>query len=490
MTVSRSLFRSNRFSLLVGGLHWLSTFFTERLVFEVPPTEHLLNYILCKLIVLAALIAFWELIRQALLSPQRRESPLRQYLLYALPCLAVMAVWLVLYHPFVLSGDELNLYERAIRLDSFAFWFNYPSGYYWISSLMIFPHPMGPVFIKVLLQSLTAGYCVARQNRITGKSTGWLIYLLFLLPFVLDQGISAHRLPTYGILYLFFAAKLLYDRLERRSLSLKTLILLSAVVGLLAIWRSEGIYLIPLGGILLFTAYRLKWGKALLKPALIYLLTLVLIALPQLQGYLDSEAGVTLRTKPLCGYVLCNMFRNGLTEEMISEERESIEGYLKLSTVAEYNAVYGDQNYSSSLIMSGTEEADYETQERFCNGVKRVVLRHPLIYLRSQWNAWRYTSSQYSFDFSHGVFQGLRFLSYRLWLPCLLVLLTCLLALLRRKWPVFWLSGGAMVNWLLVFLLMPAAYPKYFYVNYLLGYFFALMGLCFLFGRKRNGKAA
>ncbi len=485
-----SIFRSKRFSLAAGGLQWLATFFLERRVFEVPPTEDLLNYIPCKLLALLALVAFWELIRQALLSPERRESPLRQYLLYALPCLGVTAVWLVCNHPFVLTGDELNLYRRAVRLDSFAYWFNYPSGWYWITSLMILPHPMGPVVIKVFLQSLTAGYCVARQSRITGKSTGWLIYLLFCIPFVLDQGISAHRLPIYGLLYLFFAAKLLYDRLERKPLTLKTLILLSAVAGLLAIWRSEGIYMLPLGGILLFTAYRLKWGKPLLKPALIYLLILALIALPQLREYQNSQAGVSLRTEPLCGYALCNMFRNGLTEDMVSEEREDIEGYLKLSTVAEYNETYGDLNYKSALIMEGTEEADYAARAAFCSAVKGVALRHPLIYLRSQWNAWRYVSSQYPLDFSQGFFQSLRLMTYRVWLPCALVLLTCVLALLRRKWLVFWLSGGALANWVIVFLLMPAAYPKYFYVDYLLGYFFALAGLCFLVRRGRHEKAA
>lgn len=484
-----SIFRSKRFSLAAGGLQWLATFFLERRIFEVPPTEDLLNYIPCKLLALLALVAFWELIRQALLSPERRESPLRRYLLYALPCLGVTAVWLVCNHPFVLTGDELNLYQRAVRLDSFAYWFNYPSGWYWITSLMILPHHMGPVVIKVFLQSLVAGYCVARQSRLTGKSTGWLIYLLFCIPFVLDQGISAHRLPIYGLLYLFFAAKLLYDRLERKPLTLKTLILLSAVAGLLAIWRSEGIYMLPLGGILLFTAYRLKWGKNLLKPALIYLLILALIALPQLREYQNSQAGVALRTEPLCGYALCNMFRNGLTEDMVSEEREDIEGYLKLSTVAEYNETYGDENYKSALIMEGVEEADYAARKAFCTAVKGVALRHPLIYLRSQWNAWRYVSSQYPLDFSQGFFQSLRLMSYRVWLPCVLVLLTCVLALLRRKWLVFWLSGGALANWTIVFLLMPAAYSKYFYVDYLLGYFFALAGLCFLL-RRRHEKAA
>lgn len=490
MTHQKSIFQSRRFSWVAGGLHWLATFFLERLVFQVPPTANLLNYILCKLLVLGALTAFWELIRQGLLSPERKQSPARQYLLYALPCLAVTLGWLFVRHPFVLEGDELNLFQRAVRLDSFAYWFNYPSGFYWISCLMVIPHPMGPVFIKVLLQSLVAGYCVARQSRITGKATGLPIYLLFCLPFVLDQGISAHRLPIYGMAYLFLVAKLLYDRLEGKTLDRKTFLLLSALIGLLAIWRTEGIYLVPLGFILLFTAYRLKWGRHLWKNLGAYLLVLAVIALPQLQAYVDSDAGVALRTKPLCGYVLCNMFRNGLTEDMVADQREDIESYLKFSAIEEYNKTYGDQNYAEAMIMNATEAADYGTQERFCNGVKSVVLHHPVIYLRSQWNAWRYVSAQYPMDFSRGVGHTLYYMTYRMWLPCILVLLTCLAALWKRKWLLFWLSGGALANWAVVVALMPAAYPKYFYVDYLLGFFFALAGLCFLMGRNRNEKAA
>lgn len=477
-----SLWEENRFALIAGTLHWLATFFLERLFLTVSPLAEPVNYVLCKLLLLAALIGFWRLILRGFSS---RGNPERAYLLASLPCLLILTVWLLRWHSFVLVSDELNLYERATRLDSFAYWFCYPSGYYWICGLMLIPHPMGPTFVKLILQSLVAGYCTARQARLTGWRSAWLMYVLFLLPFVLDQGISAHRLPTYGMLYLFLLAKLYYDHREGAAPRLPVLVLLSAVIGILAIWRSEGIYLVPLGAIWLTVAYRLWGQKGLWKKGLLYALTLILVALPQLKAYTDSEAGVSLRAKPLYGYVLCNMFRNGLTEDMVAEERADIEGYLRLDTIRSFNDEYGDDNYKSAMVMRGVEEAGYDTQRRFCDAVKRVILRHPLIYLRAQWNAWRYTSAQYTADFSHP-FAALANLSRRQWLPSVLVLLFAIFALLRRRWLVFWFCCGGLANWVLVFLLMPAAFAKYFYVDYLMGWFLLLCLLCELTGRKNR----
>lgn len=479
--------RRHRLPLLLALVQWLASFGLERLVFTVPPTAHLFDYLLCKLLLFAVMFAFWRFLCHA-----RRGGWERSVLLHALPYLAVLIVWLLLYHPFVLTADELNIYQHAVQLDSFSYWFNYLTGYYWIMGLMVIPHPMGPVFLKLLLQALIVGYVVARQTRLSGK-WGWLLYLPFCFPFVLEQGISAHRLPVYGMLYLFLMAKLVYDRREDRRPDRRTLAGLSLLIGVLVIWRTEGIYLAPLGAVLLCVAYRVKVNRAAWKKLPVYVLLLAVVALPQLKGYfVDSDLSLGLRTKPLCGYALCNMFRNGLTEDMIAEERADIEGYLDLQTIRDYNARNGDLNYSSALIMDGAKEADYAAQERFCDAVKRVILKHPLIYLKSQWNAWRYTSDQYGADFSGGLpglFHGLYALSCKVWIPTALVALFCLIALVRRNWLVFWLTGCGLANWVIVTVFMPAAYAKYFYVDYLMGYFLLFAGLCCLLARWRRRHA-
>lgn len=473
----------------VALAHWLTTFATERLVLEVAPTAHFLNYLLCKLLLLAALFGFWRLLWRALLDPERRASQERRTLCCALPYLAVLVLWMLLMRPYALVADERNLYERAIRLDSYAYWFNYLSGFYWITCLMAVPHYLGPVLIKMLLQALICGYCVSRQVKQSGK-WGLLLYLLFLLPLTLDLGVSAHRLPTYGLAYLFFAAKLYYDWRDGKRLTVPELVWLSALVGVLAFWRSEGIYLTVLGAILICVAYRVRRADGLWKKLAVYALTLVLVFLPQLQAYADSEAGLSLRTKPLCGYLICNMFRNGLTEADVADERADIEAYLKFDTIKDYNERLGDENYYQAYVMDGVEKADYAAQERFCAAVKRVVLHHPLVYLRAQCGAFGYVHRQYPVSLSGlgAAVKSAVHVTYWPSIPTIFVLGACLYGLLRRRWLVFWLAGGGLANFAIVFLLMPAAYVKYFYVDFLLGWFFLLVGVIALLRRRSNAK--
>ena len=479
--------RENRFAFIVSILHWLLTFYLERLVLVVAPTEHLFTYCACKAILLVLLFGFWRMIWRGLFSPDRRTNREFPQLIVALAFLAVLAVWFYLRHPLTLPMDEQNLFDRATRLDDFAYWFNYPSGYYWIMGIMLIPHYLGPVWIKMGLQALLAGYCYARQRERSGTWRALPIVGLFLLPFVLTQGISAHRLPTYGVLYLFLVAKLVYDRLDNCRLDTATLVMETAMLAVLAIWRSEGIYFSVLGLILIAVAYRVPIRKASLKKAAVYALIFVMAVLPQLSAYFNAAAPLSLRAKPLYGYVLCNMFRNGLTEEMIAEEREDIELYLPLSAVHSFNEMYGDGNYEAAYIMNNVlPDVEYADQERFCAAVKQVCIKNLPIYFKSQFNAWIYTNSQYPVGSDVGLVRSIVNLSSKVWIPTLLVFVLCIAALVKRWWLTFWLTGGAIGNWLLVVTLMPAAYAKYFYVDYLLGYFLLFMGLCQLLSNAKK----
>lgn len=480
----RNFISSKRIALLLALVHWLSSFFTERLILTVSPRAHAVDYALCKLILLVALVLFWDFVIRIFQSKESRRTAM-----YALPYLLVLILWLFLRHPFVLEADELNLFTRATELDSFAYWFNYFSGYYWIICLMLLPFPMGPVFIKLLLQALVVGYCLNHQRNHSGKWATLLLYLPFLLPFVLDLGLSAHRLPLYGMLYLFLAAKLFYDHKERRTLDRKTLVLLSVIIAVLAFWRTEGIYLTVFGAGLILIAYRIplrKNWKKLWKKALCYGLILLLVALPQLSAYTNAPAPLSLRTKPLCGYALSNMLRCGLTvEEISAEDYAAIDAYLPMEQVLAFNERRGDSGFAQADVMELVRpDIDYPTQEKFCNAVKHLILSHPFLYLKSQLLAFNYTSRQYPLtgDLKNTLLYG----SYRQWLPLILCFVFFLYSLLRKRWMTLALSFCALCNWALVTALMPAAYAKYFYVDYLMGWFLLFVGLSCLLSRRKE----
>ena len=75
-------------------------------------------------------------------------------------------------------------------------------------------------------------------------------------------------------------------------------------------------------------------------------------------------------------------------------------------------------------------------------------------------------------------------------LSALLLLAFAVLDLIRRRWLPLGLCLAGLCNFGIVFLLMPAAYAKYFYATYLLGYFLLLCGgIDRIFGRKDKAYA-
>lgn len=150
------------------------------------------------------------------------------------------------------------------------------------------------------------------------------------------------------------------------------------------------------------------------------------------------------------------------------------------------NETAGDGNYESARIMDAARSGvSYAQQEAFVSACKRVILRHPLIYLRAQWGAFRYLCAKYPVSRSAGWARAVYNLSYQVWPAALLLLAFAVWDLLRRRWLPLGLCLAGLCNFGIVLLLMPAAYAKYFYATYLLGYFLLLCGgIDCLFGRK------
>ncbi|MBR4308003.1 MAG: hypothetical protein IKT58_00255 [Oscillospiraceae bacterium] len=479
--------KEKRLPLILTLFLWLLSFYTEGFYFTVARGSHLLTYCACKVVLFLGVFLFLEFLIRAIRTP---EDPSRVILAYSGIYLILLLGWLFKMMPHTLQGDELNIYNHGKELDAMAYWFNYFTGYYWISCSMLFPFQLGAVFVKVVLHALVIGYCTYRLSKAASPRAALLLFLPYLQPFVLDLGCSAHRLPIYGILYLFLGAKLFFDHKEGKSMDRKTLVLLSVVIAILSFWRTEGLYLTVAGPILVLVAYRVPVKgqlSRLWKPALCYFLILVLVALPQLAAYMDkNKPSVIVRSEPLCGYALANMLRNGLEEgDIPPEEYAAIDRYISFRDLEEFNQTNGDRAYAHAMVMSlASGDADFEVREAFCDAVKSLILRHPFIYLRSQWNSFRYTSSQY--DYLRGKTEYLRYFSYRQWIPLILCLCFLVYGLLRKKYVTLLLSLCAVGNWALVTALMPAAYAKYFYVDYLLGYFFLFVGLAMLLSGKRK----
>lgn len=486
--------RKERVPLVLALLHWLATFYLETLFLEVPRSAHWFNYLLCKALVLAALACFWRLLWRGLTCPGSTE---RQVLLYALPSLAVLGAYLLYSHDFTLVSDELNIYLHAKQLDNYASWFVCYTGFYWISSLMVCPVMMGPVYLKVLLQALLCGYCVFRLRRLVKSPWAYLLYVFFCMPGLLTNGISAHRMPTYGLLYLLFAAQLLFDFLERAPLGRGKLVLLSIAAAVLTHWRSEGIYMLIWGWILILLAYRVRGRRAVAKVLAVFYCLHLLVFAPQYVGSMVEDSRyLNLRMQHFYAYAMVNMQRNGLDTEKCSSQLEAMAVVTPQEGIDYLNETIGYGNYGQAYLLTSAnpylvEGYSLDDLNTFCNAARSVIFQQPLVFLRAQFNAWRYASSQLPVTWSGGprvLLNSLFNLLSRPLYPFLLTGLFWLAALIRKRWLEFFLTAGVLGNWAIVVLLMPAAYVKYFYVIYLVGYFLLFFKLiCWLSQRRGKG---
>ncbi|HOO27998.1 MAG TPA: hypothetical protein PLU43_05995, partial [Lachnospiraceae bacterium] len=484
-------------------LHLCITFFTDRQIFTVSPKEGAADYILCKCLAYAALFFFYLALYHLLIDKNRKEQPITKIIKCALPYLIVLAVVMVIKLPGgYLSNDETLIYNAAVSLTHYT-WFYYITTYYYIVSLMLIPNYFGPIMIKILIEFLTVGYFVYRLKRILGNSYGSFGYLLFLLYPVIAYTTSAHRLPIYYLLYLVLITTLLFDYMEKKELHASKALSLLFLGAILTQWRTEGIYLVVLLPILLFLVYKnIRTKKNALAVVFSFLLIQYIVSVPQ-NGLLPNnmDAAANDRMKPFYAYTITNMVRNNLNREKNAEDLAIVDQYLSLDTMDAINDYYGDINYEDVLILYkegyiGTRpDATIEDFTNYAAALKRIFINNPGVFLKTRWGAFCYAALPYKITFEGLQLRQLfsfavsivKTISYNLFIPLSIILLLCIYALVKRRWFTFFTAGGLLAHWFIVFILAPASYFKYYFPVYIIAYFYVLLLILQLvYNRKQH----
>ncbi len=497
----KTLLKEHPAVCLAAGLsliHWAVTFFTDRLIFEVSPSDNLFDYSVCKVLALIALYAFYYGIASLVF---RKNRPLKEILLAALIYLPVMAVVCFIKLPQgYLSNDETLIVSSALHLEHYT-WFYYLTTYFYIVSFMLIPAYLGPIFIKLLIEFLVVGYTVCRIKGTFGRPWGYFGYLLFLLYPVIAYTTSAHRLPVYFLLYLFLFTTLLFDGIEKKEPSrLKTVCLL-LLGALLTQWRTEGIYLLLLVPVLMLFVYpTLRKKKALITLILLSGLIQYLVSVPQ-NGIVAREMGAAAddRMKPFYAYTITNMFRNGLDPEKNADDLAIVDKYLSLEKIDAINAYYGDINYEDVLILYDNdfagvrEEATVTDFFNYANALKRIFKNNPGTFLRTRIGAFCYAALPYKIETGSGLISlgisVVKSLSYNLFIPLGIVLILCVYSLFQKRFYSFFATAGILAHWFIVFILAPASYFKYYFPVYIMAYFYLLLLILQLpYNRKHDEK--
>ncbi|MBP5383776.1 MAG: hypothetical protein J6Y57_02255, partial [Lachnospiraceae bacterium] len=312
---------------------------------------------------------------------------------------------------------------------------------------------------------------------------------------------SAHRLPVYFLLYLLLISTLLFDLIRKRPLSKSKAVLLLLLGAILTQWRTEGIYLLVLLPILmLFVYHELRSRKTFCIFLLVMLFIQYLVSVPQ-NGLVAREMGAAAddRMKPFYAYTITNMFRNGLDREANAEDLAIVDRYLALDKIDAINEYYGDINYEDVLILyqegfvGVREEAGVTEFFEYAAALKRIFLHNPGVFLKTRIGAFCYAAMPYHIETGNGIvslgISIVKSLSYNLFIPLILIAVFCITALFKKRWFSFFLTGGVLAHWFIVFILAPASYFKYYFPVYITAYFYLLLLILQWFaGRKQEEK--
>ena len=462
-------------------IHWILTFFTDRLIFTRTDESNILNYIGCKALLLLILIAAWK----ALLEHKKNTVDILKFAgIYLIPLIFVLAVKLP---QGFLSNDESLIFEEAVTLSDYT-WFSYITTWYYIISLMLIPWKYGPIIVKVIIQLLVCGYCVKRLSDRCGVRYGVFCYIPFVFYPVIAYTTSAHRIPVYFLLYAFLLLKLYMDKDEERAPGKKEMLLLLLLGALLTQWRTEGIYLVFLLPVLLLIAYpQFRNGKRFIMLIGLFFLIQYIVSVPQ-NGIIPGRMGdkANNRMAPFYAYTVTNMMRNGLDREKNSADLERVGRYLDIGTIDRINNDLKEINYEDVLILyypgyvGVKEEASPEDYNAYTEGCKNIFINNPDVFFRTRCGAFNYAALPYRIDTGDGgvsgifklVFSAVKAGFYNLYIPLILLLIGFIVFLIRKMWFEFFAAAGLIGHFIIVFVLAPASYFKYYFPIYFTVYLY------------------
>ena len=483
---------------MVAAVHTLLTLISDRGIFTFPDvsssgyTAAIFDYSLCKILTCIVLYfiytALWQLV-----SKNRKEHCVYDIVMCALPYLVVIiAVCFIKLPQGYLTNDESSILNDAMNL-THSTWFNVLTPYFFSVSLMILPFKYGPIIAKLIIEFLTVGYVVYRSKRYFGPKTGLIAYILFLLYPVIAYTTSAHRLPVYFLLYLILMVKFIFDYLEGHKITPGMIFLIILLGSVLTQWRTEGIYLAALVPILLFLVYpHLRNKKNVLMVLILSVIIQYAVSIPQnaFSGAQLSDAAND-RMKPFWAYTITNMYRNGLDLNKNADDLAIVDKYLSLDAIAAINEHYGDINYEDVLILyqegfvGVREDAGVTEFVNYSDALKRIFISNPDVFIRTRIGAFIYAALPYHVTFegfgikslARFAFSLVKSLSYNLFIPLAIIVFVLIRSLAKRKWIDFFITGGLLAHWFIVFILAPASYFKYYFPIYIMAYWFVIMSI-------------
>lgn len=483
-------------------LVWAVTFWTDTKLFSADglnmnclPVDTAmvpLMHILTKALVLLCLFLFFEFIVYAWKRPK--------LLVPFIVLMCIYGIGLLITYPGYYMNDDPIIFSYATRYYP-VYWHNYLTSLFYMVAMSLFPASAAPVLLSDVIYALVFSYLYYRADRIYHSNRCLLLLIGGVLPFTLLGALMCFRPAVYAGFFLFYFIYLYFEWKEEASLTTGKLFLLSLLTGILALWRSESLVLLPLGLFLFGFAYR-NVRKAFVFLILATVL-FVIVKIPQSIGedkYYGSDYLIISTTRPLTVILHRDQTYPGSEEDLANINAVTDLGYIHNDTLScsAYNRYNTDHN-EGRYTQSG---ASKEAQSAYLRSAVRLILNNFDLYLGERVQLFCVTNGFFGYDpdivldlkmvastdfhlYEHDRLYGMEMLKaykrlplsyhdgYALWLfryggeafiPMLIVLLfATVISIIRRKWFLLFGFLALLAREAVIFLTAPASFIQYSY---------------------------
>lgn len=495
-------------ALLIAFIHFIISFFTDRLIFnynllDFSNTVTIIKAIIAlgaKLAFLILLIFIWQTVFYVVKELKQGNSNIKDYIKYTGIYLGIMLVFFICLFPGLWRMDEFGILKNATFILPH-FWQGYLTSVFYIFALMLVPNPSGVIFIQLIVISFITGYIVYKISRyVKNPNAAYFMYIPFLLFPVIDSNFYPIRMSIYAFLEVLFAFELFSIKYEKREIKSRNIYLLALLAGILVCWRTESIYYIILAPVTFIILFYKETDRGCKLKFLIsvVLISGVLTGIQTIGNSIDSgkEYDITSVILPITPLV------NEAYENSDYELIEQIENVLdtKILTEGYRLGKTGISMYWSEDKLVKENYTDEQYKE-FKAAYVKLILKYPFVFLKERLDTFTgstgilnntedmfiedtaeyYISFRENYNYKgehklrRNLIKLLEFtdnenihnIVYSALIPSLIMILICLVLLFKKKWGYFFICGEICAKIPLIFLTAPSRLFMYYYSIYL-----------------------
>ncbi len=392
--------RKSLYKYVLPIIHFILSFFYERKIFifeyDKSPiatiamnniisdkAERIIGYFFAKIFAAVFILFLWEILFYVI----KNIRKLYVDILLVLACAGGVLIFCLWPATFAASADNYITFTYALRFWP-EYWHSIYTSFIYSACMMVLPFPIFISVFQWIFACFTMSYIFIRirENTVLQKGGRFLIFVLFLMPRAYTLFTDSYRTEIYTWFCVLMISKFLLDLIENRKMDKLHFICFMVALGLLSVWRTEGIIL----GVLLFVICLLFMQKFTFAKSLVYgalmAVIIVVFMLPQKLGDLKyyGKDYSFINSFPTLQNIL-NESDSDLSYEGAEKDLTAIDALTPIELLKKYGMDgYRRYNYAKGRLDINQSMADKETADEYMKAYYSLVLHNPMIYAKTQ----------------------------------------------------------------------------------------------------------